>query len=85
MADEVVPAANDAFVATETGYSAGKFGFLNVLDAQRALFDVHSLLLDRREEYTLALIKLGRLTGDLPTGVGHAGPSDASGNKDGGR
>jgi cobalt-zinc-cadmium efflux system outer membrane protein len=85
MADEVVPAANDAFVATETGYSAGKFGFLNVLDAQRALFDVHSLLLDRREEYTLALIKLGRLTGDLPSGVGHAEPSDASGNKYGGR
>jgi cobalt-zinc-cadmium efflux system outer membrane protein len=82
MAEEVVPASNDAFVATETGYSAGKFGFLNVLDAQRALFDAHSLLLDRREEYALALAKLERLTGDLPAGIGHAEPSDASGNED---
>jgi hypothetical protein len=70
--------SNDAFVATETGYSAGKFGFLNVLDAQRALFDAHSLLLDRREYYALALAKLERLTGDLPAGIGHAEPSDAS-------
>jgi cobalt-zinc-cadmium efflux system outer membrane protein len=63
MADDVVPAANQAFVATETGYSAGKFGFLNVLDAQRALFDAHSLLLDRRAEYALVLADVERLIG----------------------
>jgi cobalt-zinc-cadmium efflux system outer membrane protein len=85
MADDVVPAANEAYVATETGYSAGKFGFLNVLDAQRALFDAHSLLLDRREEYALALAELERLTGALPTGISRSEPPDASGNNDGRR
>jgi cobalt-zinc-cadmium efflux system outer membrane protein len=67
--DDVVPAANHAFVATETGYSAGKFGFLNVLDAQRALFDAHSLLLDRREEYALVLTVIERLIGRELDGV----------------
>lgn len=85
MAKDVVPAANDALVATEIAYSAGKFGFLNVLDAQRALFDAQSLLLDRREEYALALIKLGLLTGDLPTGINPAEPSNTSGAEDGKR
>jgi cobalt-zinc-cadmium efflux system outer membrane protein len=82
MANDVVPASNEAYVATETGYSAGKFGFLNVLDAQRALFDAHSLLLDRREEYAIALTRLGRLTGDLSIGIDHAELSNATGNND---
>jgi cobalt-zinc-cadmium efflux system outer membrane protein len=69
MDEDVVPAANQAFVATETGYSAGKFGFLNVLDAQRALFDAHSLLLDRREEYALVLANVERLIGRKLDGV----------------
>jgi len=63
MGTEVVPSANEAFLATETGYSAGKFGFLDLLDAQRALFETHSLLLDSREEYALTRTGLERLIG----------------------
>ena len=63
MNDEVVPAANAAFIATETGYSEGKFGFLNVLDAQRTLFESHSLLLDIHEDYAATRTELERLIG----------------------
>ena len=63
MGDEVVPAANKVFLATETGYSEGKFGFLNLLDAQRALFEAHSLLLDSHEEYSLTRTEIERLIG----------------------
>ena len=63
MGREIVPGANVAFAATETGYSEGKFGFLDVLDAQRALFEARSLLVDSREEYAVTLTVLERLIG----------------------
>ena len=60
---EIVPAATAAFAATETGYTEGKFAFLTVLDAQRALFEARSLFLDSREEYALTLAEVERLIG----------------------
>jgi len=39
---DLVPATSSAFAAIETGYREGKFGFLDVLVAQRALFDARS-------------------------------------------
>lgn len=82
MSDDVVPEANQAFVATERGYSAGKFGFLNVLDAQRALFDAHSLLLDRREEYALVLADVERLIGRELDGVRSGRPATTTNPKE---
>ncbi|MCK5378981.1 MAG: TolC family protein [Acidobacteria bacterium] len=67
MNNQVVPAAEAAFTATEKGYTEGKFGFLDVLDAQRALFESRSLLLDSREEYALILTELERLIGMAPS------------------
>ena len=67
MKTQVVPAAEAAFAATEIGYTEGKFGFLDVLDAQRALFESRSLLLDSREEYALTLTELERLIGITPS------------------
>jgi cobalt-zinc-cadmium efflux system outer membrane protein len=63
MALEVVPPASAAFAAIETGYSAGKLGLLDVLDAQRTLFEARSLVLDSREEYVIARSELERLIG----------------------
>jgi cobalt-zinc-cadmium efflux system outer membrane protein len=60
---EVVPAASEAFAATETGYQEGKFGFLDVLDAQRALFEARSALLDSLHDYAVTRIVLERLIG----------------------
>lgn len=37
---ETLPAARSAFTAIRQGYREGKFGYLEVLDAQRTLFDV---------------------------------------------
>jgi cobalt-zinc-cadmium efflux system outer membrane protein len=63
LSREIVPAAESAFAATETGYLGGKLGFLDVLDAQRSLFDARSMLLSSREEYALTRVKLERLIG----------------------
>lgn len=60
---EVVPAATSALDAVEIGYSEGKFGFLDVIDAQRTLFDARSILLDSIAEYALARVDLERLVG----------------------
>lgn len=60
---EVVPAASSAFEAVEIGYTEGKFGFLDVIDAQRTLFDARSILLDSVVEYALARVDLERLIG----------------------
>jgi len=63
MNAEIVPATEEAFNKTETGYREGKLAFLDVLDAQRALFEARMLLLDSREEYAIARAKLERLIG----------------------
>jgi cobalt-zinc-cadmium efflux system outer membrane protein len=63
MEAEVVPAATSALVAVEIGYTEGKFGFLDVIDAQRTLFDARSILLDSIAEYALARVDLERLIG----------------------
>lgn len=38
LRDEIIPAARSAFEVTNKGYELGRFGFLEVLDAQRTLF-----------------------------------------------
>lgn len=40
LRDQVLPSAQRAFDGAQRGYQEGKFGFLDVLDAQRTLFDV---------------------------------------------
>lgn len=67
---EVVPAASSAFEAVEIGYTEGKFGFLDVIDAQRTLFDARSILLDSVVEYALAKVDLERLIGQDLDAVG---------------
>ncbi len=60
---EIVPSAMSALAAVETGYREGKFGFIDVIAAQRALFEASTLLLDSLEEYALARADLERLVG----------------------
>ena len=63
LSHEIVPATESAFNSTQTGYRVGKLGFIEVLDAQRALFEARILLLDSREEYAIARTELERLVG----------------------
>lgn len=54
----VIPGAESAFEAAGEGYRQGKFGFLDVLDAQRALFEA-------RGRYITALAACHRALADL--------------------
>ncbi len=60
---EVVPQAHAAFASIETGYRQGKFGFLDVLDAQRVLFEARALSLESRQDLLLARVELERRIG----------------------
>ena len=58
---QVVPAAAEGFAAAEFGYRAGKFGLLELLDAQRALFEARQQQLAARTDCHLAASELQRL------------------------
>lgn len=60
---KVVPAMEQAFEAAREGYRHGKYGFLELLDAQRGLFEVKGALLDALSNYHVALIDIQRITG----------------------
>lgn len=44
--DEIIPGARKAFNQADEGYSRGAFGFLDLLDAQRTLYEVQEARLD---------------------------------------
>lgn len=61
---DVLPGAQAAFEAAATGFQLGKFGYLDVLDAQRTLFDARVRHLQVLAEAHRAVIDLDRLLGD---------------------
>jgi len=63
LGGQVVPAAEAGFAAAEFGYRSGKFGLLELLDAQRALFEARQQQLAARTACHLAAIELQRLQG----------------------
>ena len=72
--DTVLPGARMAMAAVETGYREGKFGFVDVIAAQRTFFEASTLLVDSLEEYALARTELERLVGGASDHV--VGPGD---------
>lgn len=64
LRDEILPAAGKIFDAVTFGYQAGKFGFLEVLDAERTLFEAKSRYVDALSAYHGAVSELERLLGD---------------------
>ncbi len=60
---EVLPGAETAYEAAQTGYRVGKFDFLEVLDAQRTLFT-------SRTRYIQALAELNRAVADVERLIG---------------
>lgn len=63
LRSKVVPAMEDAFAAAREGYSQGKFAFLDMLDAQRGLFETRGALVDALSGYHAAVAKIQRITG----------------------
>jgi cobalt-zinc-cadmium efflux system outer membrane protein len=60
----VLPGAQRAYDATREGYQLGKFGFLDVLDAQRTLFAARVRHLDALVAFHTAVAEVERLTGE---------------------
>ena len=58
LKDEILPGAKSSFSVTRRGYELGKFGLLELLDAQRILFQNQLL-------YVRALANYQRLVNDI--------------------
>jgi cobalt-zinc-cadmium efflux system outer membrane protein len=68
LKNEVLPGAQRAFDAASEGYRQGKFGFLDVLDAQRTLFEARGRSLEALAAYHQAAAEVERLIGE-PLGM----------------
>ena len=64
LRDEVLPSAQSAFAAVTEGYRIGKFDFLEMLDAQRTLFDVRGSYINALAKYHKAVADVERLIGE---------------------
>jgi len=60
----VLPGAQSAFEGINEGYRLGKFGYLDVLDAQRTLFDARARYLQAVADYHRAVAEVERLAGE---------------------
>ncbi len=67
LKQDVIPNAEKAFQAAQTGYEVGEFNFLTVLDAQRTLFSVKTQYLQVLTEYHLNQIHIEQLVGHVFT------------------
>ncbi|MBN2717925.1 MAG: TolC family protein [Deltaproteobacteria bacterium] len=63
LQNEIVPSVTATFTAVEEGYRIGRFGYLDLLDAQRTFFDVNHMVLDALVHYHAARITLNRTVG----------------------
>ncbi len=59
----LLPGAQSAFDAATRGYQLGKFGFLEVLDAQRTLFQTRTQHLRALADYQRGMSEIERLVG----------------------
>ena len=64
LQNDVLPAAEEAFQATQEGYRLGKFGLLDVLDVQRTFFETRGRYLEALATYHKAVADLERLSGE---------------------
>jgi len=63
LADDVLPTAQRAYEATEEGYRQGKFDYLEVLDAQRTLFEAKVRYVSALTTYHRSRASIERLIG----------------------
>jgi len=63
LRQEILPGAQSAYDAAREGYRLGKFGFLDVLDAQRTLFGAQNQYLVALANYHKSVADVERLIG----------------------
>ncbi len=69
LKEEVLPQAKKAFNASLEGFQGGKFGYLEVLDAQRTLFEVRGRYIDALSIYHKSVAEVERLVGTPIIGI----------------
>jgi cobalt-zinc-cadmium efflux system outer membrane protein len=62
---EILPGAQSAFDAATKGFQAGKFDFLDVLDAQRTLFQAKNQFIQALLNAQQAVAEIERILGDV--------------------
>jgi len=63
LRQDILPGAQSAYDAAREGYRFGKFGFLDVLDAQRTLFGAKNQYLLALADYHKSMAEVERLVG----------------------
>ncbi len=79
LREEILPAAREALAAVEYGYQAGKFGILDVLDAQRTQVETRGRYLDALAAFHLAKTEMERL---LDRELSSTGKNDSQPDKE---
>lgn len=62
LKDTILPAAQKAFTLSRRGYGEGKFSYLEVLDAQRTLYETRASYQDALRDYHRSRAEVERLT-----------------------
>jgi len=63
ISEEILPGARDAYDSVFEGYREGKFSLIDVLDAQRTVFDTELQYIQALRSYHHSLADVERLTG----------------------
>lgn len=79
--DEALANAKRAYEAVEEGYRLGKFRYLDVLDAGKALVEARLRYVETLVALNLARIDLERLTGDITDRAGGAPAEQKGGDR----
>jgi cobalt-zinc-cadmium efflux system outer membrane protein len=77
LRDDIVPGAQSAYDAATKGFEFGKFGFLDVLDAQRTLLQAKSQYLKTLSDAHRAAADIDRILGDRIHGDQTSGDTTA--------
>lgn len=64
LRNDMLPSAQSAYEAASKGFELGKFTFLDVLDAQRTLFQARSQYLSALSQANQAAAEIARIVGD---------------------
>jgi len=75
LAEAVIPRSSEAYEAAKSAYELGKFGYLEVIDAQRSLIRAKSLMVEAQGSYHKARASIESLIG--PIAEGGVGASEA--------
>jgi cobalt-zinc-cadmium efflux system outer membrane protein len=64
LRNDILPAATQTFASINEAYRQGKFGYLDVLDAQRTLFEARQQHLDALGSYHVSVAEIERVLGE---------------------